>query len=335
MSKNLLVPLAVSLLLLAPASSQENSNAYGQENATARVCADVPGQTSGTRRFLRVGETIRISLRGDVSSVSEVDRGEGGAPAGIADCEPVALDLHWSNGRNNGSNFNLTFLDSTNKPIYVKSFSAFLAGNLEFDLSSGDFRRVYASSMTVVSVPAAVTIQAVSPFAAPVGLSYTVTRVAKPRGRGEEGNRVKEEARVEGERETGAGGRGSAGSPRGQPAGGARTQEDTRNGNEVVSIRNVVRLIGASKLPLVQIELKTVHPFPINDAPLQLQIGKRVFVDELSGDYTGRRLTLSLTPEMFAELNDGDGIVASFAKREGSESAHQAVWNFGKLVKKQ
>jgi hypothetical protein len=45
-----------------------------------------------------LGETIEISLRGD------------GVPASVADCEPVALELHWSNGRNNGSNFNVTFL---------------------------------------------------------------------------------------------------------------------------------------------------------------------------------------------------------------------------------
>lgn len=346
MSKNLLVPLAVSLLFLAPACiagngsaySQVRSNAYiqmsgdalgqesispyGQDSVASRVCADLPGQTSGTRRFQRLGETIEISLRRDGNVADDAhgsgsaNETDGGAPASSVDCEPVALDLYWSNGRNNGSNFNLTFLDSTNKPIYTKSFSGFLAGNLEFDLSSSDFRRVYASSMTVISVPATVRIQAVSPFAAPVSLSYTVTRVArsaKARGNGEEGNRVN------GALTTAAGG-----SSR-------RQEEDVSDGNEVVSIREVVRLIGAGKLPVVQIELKTEHPFPIKAVPLQLQIGKRVFVDELSGDYTGRRLTLSLTPEMFAELRDGDEIVASFGKYEATDGT---VWHFGKLVKK-
>jgi hypothetical protein len=83
---------------------------------------------------------------------------------------------------------------------------------------------------------------------------------------------------------------------------------------------------------VVQIELKTSRPFPVRDMPLQLQIGKRVFVDELSGDYTGRKLTLSLTPEMFAELKDGDEIVAFF-KPDRSGSADQEVWYFGKLEK--
>lgn len=332
MSKNLLVSVAVSLLFLGSAHRQESGNAYAQENAGARVCADLPGQTSGTRRFLRVGETLQISLRGDVGKTDNVDAR---APASVAACEPVALDLHWSNGRNNGSNFNLTFFDNNQKPIYTKSFSAFLAGNLEFDLSSSDFRRVYASSMMVTSVPASVTIQAVSPFASPVGLSFVVTRVARKTGAGASG-RMQEDARGSNglTAEVAADGRGGgAGSLRGQPAGGAGRQGDPSEGNEVVSIRNVVRLIGASKLPVVQIELKTAHPFPIKAAPLQLQIGKKVFVDELSGEYTGRSLTLSLTPEMFAELKDGDEIVASFGKREGNATTEQRVWYFGKLKK--
>jgi len=330
MSKYLLVPLAVSLVFLAPACIQKDTNAYGQvvsnayvqEDATARVCADVPGQTSGTRRFQRLGETIEILLRrdgsaaGDVAAAHGTNDVDGRVHASGADCEPVALDLHWSNGRNNGSNFNLVFLDSTGSPIYTKSFSGFLAGNLEFDLSSNDFRRVYASSMTVVSVPAAVRIQTVSPFAAPVSLSYRVTRVARAKARGNGENS-----------DTAAGGSGR------RQAGDVREANDSA-GNQVVSIREVVRLIGAGRVPVVQIELKTERPFPIKDVPLQLRIGKRVFVDELSGDHTGRKLTLSLTPEMFAELHDGDEIVASFGKGGEQGSSDQDVWNFGKLDKK-
>ena len=117
----------------------------------------------------------------------------------------------------------------------------------------------------------------------------------------------------------------------------AQKAEDSRAGhrpdagqNEIVSIHNAVRLIGASRLPVVQIELKISSPFPVKDVPLQLKIGKRVFVDELSGDYTGRKLTLSLTPEMFAELKDGDEIVAFFSQSDQKEGD---VWHFGKLNK--
>jgi hypothetical protein len=315
MRKNLLVPLAVSLLFLGPATSGRMGNAYGQEKAGPQlpphvsrprgdpgVCADLPGQTSGTHRF-RVGETIEIPLRGD------------GVPASVADCEPVELKLYWANGRNNGSMFNVTFLDDHNIPIYTRQIPGFLPGVLQFPLSSFDTQPGNGSSLAMISVPTTVTIQAVQPFAAPATLSYTVTRVARvsrPGERREEGNGVRDE------RET---------REKGEP--------ESRKGNEIVSIHNAVRLIGASRLPVVQIELKTSRPFPVRDVPLQLRIGKRVFIDELSGEYTGRKLTLSLTPEMFAELKDGDEIVAFFSKPDGNEFAEEDVWHFGKLDKKQ
>jgi len=309
MRKYLLVPLAVSLLFL--------NNVYGQQKAEGQptphsdhlrgvpdVCAEEPGQTSGTQRgthrFRQLGETIEIPLRGD------------SVPASVASCEPVSLELHWANGRNNGSNFNVTFLDGENRPIYAKQITAFMSGALQFPLSSFDAQPVYGSSLAMIDVPITVTIQAGRPFAAPADLSYTVTR-----GAGASNRRDKEEAGEESEavkhslrEERGAG-------------------HSNGLGNEIVSIHNAVRLIGASRLPVVQIELKTSRPFPVRDVPLQLQIGKRVFVDELGGDYTGRKLTLSLTPEMFAELKDGDEIVAFFSK----PFADGDVWYFGKLNK--
>jgi hypothetical protein len=222
-------------------------------------------------------------------------------PASVADCEPVALEVRWANGRNNGSNFTVTFLDGNKRPIYSKYLSGFMAGVVQYPLSSFD-QPMYGPSPAMISVPSSVTIQAGEPVAAPASLSYTVTRVARPS--------KKKEERKKGEAE-----------------------EDAKQGNEIVSIHDAVRLIGASRLPLVQMELKTSRPFPARDVPLQLQIGKKIFIDELSGDYTGRKLTLSLTPEMFAELKDGDEIVAFFSKPDGNASADQDVWNFGKLSK--
>ncbi len=291
MRKNLLVPLALCLLFLGFPNSGSTPNIYGQERADPRVCPEIPGQTSGTHRFRYLGETIEISLRGD------------GVPASVADCEPVTLDLRWANGRNNGSNFTVTFLDGNKRPIYTKYFSGFMAGVVQYPLSSFD-QPMYGSSLAVVSVPSAVTIQAGEPVAAPANLSYAVTRVARPsraREKGEGGNGV--------------------------------SQEREKEGNEVVSIHNATRLIGASRLPLVQIELMTSRPFPVRDVPLQLQIGNKTFLDELSGDYTGRRLTLSLTPDMFAELKDGEEIRAFFGKANGNVSAEGDVWLFGKLHK--
>jgi hypothetical protein len=281
MKKNLLVPLAVSLLFLG--------TAYGQEKAEVRLCADLPGQTSNIHRFRYVGETIEIPIRGD------------GIPASLADCEPVALEVRWANGRNNGSNFTVTFLDDNKRPISSKYLSGFMSGVVQYPLSSFD-QPMYGSSLAMVSVPFTVTILAGEPVAAPATLSYTVTRVPRPSKKNEERKK-------------------------------GQAEEDTRQGNEIVNIHNAVRLIGASRLPLVQMELKTSRPFPVRDVPLQLQIGKKVFIEELSGDYTGRRLTLTLTPEMFAELKDGDEIVAFFSKPDGHGSADQDVWNFGKLSK--
>ena len=281
MRKNLLVPLAVSLLFVG--------TVYGQEKAESHLCADLPGQTSGTHRFRYLGETIEIPIRGD------------GVPASVADCEPVALEVRWANGRNNGSNFTVTFLDGNNRPIYTKFLSGFMAGVVQYPLSTFD-QPMYGSSLAVISVPSSVRIEAGEPVAAPASLSYTVTRVARP-------SKKKEEQKK------------------------GEAEESTRQGNEIVSIHNAVRLIGASRLPLVQMELKTSRPFPVRDVPLQLQIGKRVFIEELSGDYTGRKLTLSLTPELFAELKDGDEIVVFFSKPDGNGSSDQDVWYFGKLSK--
>jgi hypothetical protein len=281
MRKNLLVLLAMCFLFLG--------TAYSQEKTEAHLCADLPGQTSGTHRFRYLGETIEIPIRGD------------DVPASVADCEPVALEVRWANGRNNGSNFTVTFLDGNKRPIYSKYLSGFMAGVVQYPLSSFD-QPMYGPSPAMISIPSSVTIQAGEPVAAPASLSYTVTRVTRPS--------KKKEERKKGEAE-----------------------EDAKQGNEIVSIHDAVRLIGASRLPLVQMELKTSRPFPARDVPLQLQIGKKIFIDELSGDYTGRKLTLSLTPEMFAELKDGDEIVAFFSKPDGNASADQDVWNFGKLSK--
>ena len=285
MRKNALVSLAVSLLFLVNTYAQESDGRPRLRAEGAGSCID-GGAHRATHRFRQLGEKIEIPIRGE------------GVPASAAGCEPVSLELHWANGRNNGSNFNVTFLDGNNQPIFARQITAFLTGVVQFPLSSFEH---YSSSVVMIGIPVRVTIQAVPPFAAPASLSYTVTRVARASAAGDRSN---------------------------------GHLEDGKQGNEVVSIHNAVRLIGGSRLPVVQIDLKTSRPFPVRDQPLQLQIGKRVFIDELSGDYTGRKLTLSLTPEMFAELKDGDEIVAFFSKRDGNGSVDRDVWSFGRLIKK-
>jgi hypothetical protein len=104
-------------------------------------------------------------------------------------------------------------------------------------------------------------------------------------------------------------------------------------GNEIVGIRSAVRVIGVTRIPLVQIELKTNRPFPPRDSALQLQIGRRFFLSELTGDYTGRTLMLTLTQEMFAELKQDAEIVAFFGKPDRSGFTGRDVWHFGRLDK--
>jgi hypothetical protein len=112
-----------------------------------------------------------------------------------------------------------------------------------------------------------------------------------------------------------------------------QTREGRENGNEVVRIKSAVRLVGATRIPLVQVELKTSRPFPARESALKLQIGKRFFMNELTGDHTGRTLTLTLSEEMFSELNQGDEIVAFFDKPDRSGFAGTDIWHFGRLDK--
>jgi hypothetical protein len=267
MRKHLFAAVFVSLLLPVAVCSQE-------------LCPDVPGKTAATHRFLRLGERIVISLADD-------------------DCVAVALNLHWSNGRNSGSNFNITLLDANNRPIYAKQVSAFMSGVFDLPFASIETQSVYGSSMQLIAVPSKIIIETVSPFAGGA-LSYRLERIRRANGSSSNVEKVD-----------------------------SSNSEAEHDGNQIVSIRNVARLIGTTRIPLVQIDLKTDHPFPAKDEPLKLQIGKKIFVEELSGDYTGRKLTLSLTPEMFAALNDGDEIIAFF----GANSTATNVWHFGKLQK--
>jgi hypothetical protein len=398
--------------------------------ANSQTCPDPPPQTTGSHRFRQQGESFDI-------------------PISLGDCQPIALDLRWANGRNNGSNFHVTFFDSQSQPIYTKELSGFLTGNFQFSFATLE-PQPWLGSNSMISIPATVTIEAVRPFAFPSIISYTVLRAAGPpqpkaqamddaaamvlrnaRGRllvseqssimsvdqlgpsaierGESITYSLEEVALTEPRELEIHGRmGTLESAfRLMLAGGkslpkvgliwiddaplplftrdgsqeigtliydravlkaalnggaeiyvsnydgsqmyslierlklpenikARIQaarETLEEGNEVVSIHSAVRTIGATRQPLVQIEMKTARPFPAKDVPLRLQIGKRFFLDELSGDPSGRSLTLTLTPQTFAELKQGSEIVAFFDKPDRSGLAPQNIWYFGRLKK--
>lgn len=150
-----LVLLACSLFLV-----------QGWRVSAQTPCPDPVPQTVGNHRFRQAGESFQI-------------------PITMGDCQPVALELRWSNGANNGSNFVVTFLDEGNQPIYSKLIWGFLTGNQQFPFGGPD--APWLGSASLIAVPANVTIQAVQPFAYPSSISYRVSRISRhpqPEARG-------------------------------------------------------------------------------------------------------------------------------------------------------
>jgi hypothetical protein len=375
----------------------------------AQECPEPAPQSSGSHSFRHVGETFDI-------------------PITLGDCQAISLTLRWSNGRNNGSLFNLTFFDGDERPLYTKQISAFLTGMFEFPLMPVEQQSYGLVSLK--SVPALVTVQSASPFGPPAVLSYTITRAnRRPRGRlrgidtklattlqtapgtllsttsaytlTELALPQPRELEVPSKRKTVRSAFRLQLAPEAVAAAGNaidliwiddiavpvyRTSGDpgasigalifddavlkngaeisvsnlaanrfqsfpdrlvyqskastlpsdlavSEEGNVVTSIKNAARVIGGRRQSLVQIQLQTNRPFPARESALRLQVGKRVFVEELAGDYTGRTLTLTLTPEMFAELKDGAAIMAFYGKPDGSGSSGAEVWYFGRLNK--
>ena len=256
------------------------NGAYGQ------ACPDPAPQTSGSHRFSYQGESISI-------------------PISVADCHPIALELRWSNSRNRGSLFKVTFWDSSDQPIFQKQVSGFMIGTSQFPFAALE-PQPWLGSRSLISFPATVTIQAVRPFSFPASISYVITRVSRK----------------------------TQPDPQNLDDVVATTiQPATEEGNVVVGIYSAVRLIGATRHRLVQIDMRTTRAFPARDTALQLQIGKRVFLNELSGDSSGRALTLTLTDAMFAELEDDAEIIAFFDKPDHGGFLGKDIWNFGRLRK--
>ncbi|MGH9931544.1 MAG: hypothetical protein ACREA9_20245 [Pyrinomonadaceae bacterium] len=159
----------VGLLKLAIAMLLIGGSGFGQDRTSDQdigpralsQCSEPTQQTSGSYNFRRQGESFDIQISG-------------------ADCQAVALELRWSNGRNNGSNFHVIFLDKDNQAIYTKELSGFLTGNFLFPFTTIEPQPWLSSGsmMSVASVPVKVVIQTVRPFAFPANISYTVTRAA-------------------------------------------------------------------------------------------------------------------------------------------------------------
>ncbi len=367
-------------------------------------CPDQARETSGSHRFRQLGETIEI-------------------PLSLGDCQPVALELRWTNGRNTGSMFRVTFLDESRQVIYSKHISGFMTGTRAFPLESFE-SRPWHGSRRMLSVPATVTIETLRPFAPPANLSYKVIRdgdstnpstvvidqdvlfhlqnaMGRVLVRGNGFYRLEEvtlyqpaELEFNGKSETVSAALRLIITDRDFPAEGLIWVDDaalpfsnrknarevgavvfdfsilrhgarisvskkdgsqmfgiperlslpehlrpmTRprkdDGNSIVNITNAVRVVGNSRQKLVQIVMQTKRPFPAVDSPLWLQIGKRFFVNELSGDHSGRTLMVTLTPEMFAEIEDDAEVTAFLYRPDHSGFSGKNVWYFGRLKKR-
>jgi hypothetical protein len=380
----------------------------GAVEAQITPCPDPVPQTAGTHLFRRPNDRFSIPIK-------------------IGDCQTVGIDLRWSNGRDNGSNFVVTFLDEYQQPIYTQLIYGFMTGNRDFPFMGNDSQPWFGNG-AMLATPTSLTIQAVEPYANPCAISYRIIRAA-PRNpqpkkveavaessvkelRSSPGKLIAEapssssiiytletvalpnprELEFRGKTETidkafrltlkgpgvsnaaliwidDAALQGSWSYERREmstlifdssvlkdgaeisisnPEGGQLTVLPDRlrlpssfrtapatdeAGNSIVGIHRVTMSIGPKRQPLVQIELKTNRPFPPRENPLQMQVGKRFFINELSGDHTGKNLTLTLTPEMFADLKDGAEVVAFFNRPDRSGFAGADVWNFGRLNK--
>ncbi len=120
------------------------------------VHAQTCQQQSGSHNFRRQGESFEI-------------------PMTLADCQVESLELRWSNGRNNGSLFHVTFVDSDNQAIFTKDLNGFLSGSFQFPFST---QPSYGTPW-LMAVPIKVTIETARPFEAPAMISYRL--ISKPK----------------------------------------------------------------------------------------------------------------------------------------------------------
>jgi len=95
------------------------------------------------------------------------------------------------------------------------------------------------------------------------------------------------------------------------------------------TIRSALRIFGSIRKPLITIEFRTNRVFLIANDTYIVQIGKRFF----QADASRQIASLSLTPEQFAQLKDGDLLAVSYGDFVPSHGGGAGVWEFGKLDK--
>lgn len=100
-------------------------------------------------------------------------------------------------------------------------------------------------------------------------------------------------------------------------------------GNSIVGIHSLLRMTGSIRRRLIQIEMRTDRPFPVRNAALEVQIGRKFFraggADLNAGVF--------LTPEEFAQLKDGAEVIAFYISPDRSGAFASEIWYFGRLNK--
>lgn len=90
----------------------------------------------------------------------------------------------------------------------------------------------------------------------------------------------------------------------------AATKQGAEEGNSY-SIRSALRVIGAEKLPLVEIEFRTSRMFPVTNNKYVVQIGKRGFARLRFVPMDPRSAILSLTHDEFRQIENGEPVAIS------------------------
>ncbi|PYS57380.1 MAG: hypothetical protein DMF74_26210 [Acidobacteria bacterium] len=111
-----------------------------------------------------------------------------------------------------------------------------------------------------------------------------------------------------------------------------KTDDD---GNKI-SIRSVLRIAGATRRSLIEIEVYSDVAFGGGNDTHVLHIGSRKFAWPRAGDATGHTLIFELMPEQFAKVKNGDEVRVSYGSNEESPDGRatpRRVWKFGKLDK--
>jgi len=111
-----------------------------------------------------------------------------------------------------------------------------------------------------------------------------------------------------------------------------KTDDD---GNKL-SIRSVLRIAGATRRTVIEIEVYSDVPFSGGNDTHVLHIGSKKFAWPRAGGATGNTLIFELMPDQFANAKSGDEVRVTYglnAESPDRPTTPRRIWKFGKLDK--